>query len=71
MFAAAHGLWELTIFGVGRLEWFLLESEEAEAFRGLINELDPELSTLCVADVCGLVRAVTGTPPDRSAPWQP
>jgi hypothetical protein len=43
--------------------WFLLESREARAFQGLVDELDPDLTALGFADLCGLARAVTGTPP--------
>ena len=66
-FAAGYGLWELTLTCGGHVGWFLLEPQEAQAFQAVVDELDPDLSTLSFADLCGLVRAVTGAPPDPAA----
>jgi hypothetical protein len=56
-------LYELVPTGSEQTQWFPLGPDEAKALGGLIGELDPHLEVLEFADLCALVRAVTGTPP--------
>ena len=70
---AGLGLCEFILIDGARIGWFLLEHDEAYALGGLIEQLDPRLEVLGLADVCGLVGCVTGTPPqgERACSPQP
>jgi hypothetical protein len=63
------GFYEFVLTDGAWVQWFLLEQDEASALGRLIAQLDPKLEALRFADVCGLVRAVTGRPPDGERGW--
>jgi hypothetical protein len=63
------GSYELVLTDDAWIEWFLLEPDEASALGRLIAQLDPKLEALAFAEVCGLVRAVTGRPPEIERGW--
>lgn len=66
------GLYEFVVSGGGETGWFLLDPDEAHALCGLFEDLDPDLEAFEFADLCGLVRAVTGTPPPtEELRWPP
>jgi hypothetical protein len=62
-------LYELVLTDGAWIEWFLLERDEASALGRLIAQVDPKLESLAFAGVCGLVRAVTGRPPEIERGW--
>lgn len=64
-------MYEFILIDGARIEWFLLEQDEASALGGLIEQLDPTLEMLGFAEVCGLVRSVTGMPPEGERGWSP